>query len=388
MSVDSTGSRDARTQLVREKYFCVRPRPLEQWLWSKRVPGSAERVFWLHWQEGMQRGDWCSELPIRKVARECQLDVSTVTRAYQLLAKLGCLRRSDPGRDPANPFQQATAITEIRLPREFLVEINRHPNRRPSAKALSQSTGQGRADPYLSPESFAPIRPGDTQGDVPSAPCNHIGPAAAAPQPAPVPGFESNPLRQTHETTQPANDHSPTPIQPSADLFPGLTGRARLRAIADLTSPMTPAERQAYQEAIRLHLPRMDFAADTQLSPEARSKILRLLTSLAQPSTPSCSRLPASTNKATPARRLSTFDLSRLRHELQSATSITAAPELLRQVVWSVETGALRRFETRHALHIALKKIRQGLWTRPNRMPPNWARALSHPTAPEPCGHA
>ena len=107
MPVDSAGSRDPRSRLVREKYFCVRPRPLEQWLWAKRVPASAERVFWLHWQEGMLRGDWCSELPIRRVARECHLDSSTVTRAYQLLTKLGCMRRSDPGRDPANPFQQA-----------------------------------------------------------------------------------------------------------------------------------------------------------------------------------------------------------------------------------------------------------------------------------------
>jgi hypothetical protein len=60
----------------------------------------------------------------------------------------------------------------------------------------------------------------------------------------------------------------------------------------------------------------------------------------------------------------------------------------MRQVVWSVEAGALRRFETRHALHIALKKIREGRWTRPHRMPPNWARALSQPPALEPCGHA
>jgi hypothetical protein len=35
-----------------------------------------------------------------------------------------------------------------------------------------------------------------------------------------------------------------------------------------------------------------------------------------------------------------------------------------------------------------LKKIREGAWTRPNRMPPNWARALSQLPAPEPCGHA
>ena len=113
MSVDNEKSRDPRTRLMREKYFNIRPRPLEQWIWAQGVPASAERVFWMHWQEGLQRGDWCSELPLRRVAQECHLDVSTVTRAYQLLAKLGCIRRSDPGRNPANPFQQATAVTEV-----------------------------------------------------------------------------------------------------------------------------------------------------------------------------------------------------------------------------------------------------------------------------------
>ncbi len=77
MPVDfENAARDPRNRLVREKFFCVRPRPLERWLWTQRIPSSAERVFWLHWQEGMQRGDWCSELPIRRVAHECHLDRS------------------------------------------------------------------------------------------------------------------------------------------------------------------------------------------------------------------------------------------------------------------------------------------------------------------------
>src|ERR1700722_11965936 len=109
-------SHDPRHRLVREKYFSLRPRPLERWLWTQGVPPAAERVFWLHWQEGMQRGDWCSEVPLRRVASECCVDLSTVTKAYQLLARLGCLRRTDPGRDPANPFAQAVAVTEVRMP--------------------------------------------------------------------------------------------------------------------------------------------------------------------------------------------------------------------------------------------------------------------------------
>jgi hypothetical protein len=48
------------------------------------------------------------------------------------------------------------------------------------------------------------------------------------------------------------------------------------------------------------------------------------------------------------------------------------AAETFRQVLWSVEEGALRRFDPPLAINIALKKIREGAWTRPNRMPPNW----------------
>src|ERR1039458_2542565 len=128
MSIEN--AHDPRARLVREKYFSLRPKPLERWLWAPGVPASAERVFWLHWQEGLQRGDWCSEVPLKRVAHECCLDLSTVTRAYQLLARMGCIRRTDPGRDPANPFNQATAVTEVRVPRELLVELDRHPNRR------------------------------------------------------------------------------------------------------------------------------------------------------------------------------------------------------------------------------------------------------------------
>jgi len=390
MPVDTAASRDPRSRLVREKYFCVRPRPLEQWLWSKRIPSSAERVFWLHWQEGMRRGDWCSELPIRRVARDCHLDTSTVTRAYQLLTRLGCLRRSDPGRDPANPFQQATAITEIRLPHELLQDLNRHPNRRAKSESPDPPSEQGRAHQRPTHEHIAttenPLMTSPFPGGNTPTPSTH-GRAI------PARGFESHPLSQaqTAEAAESLTDPDSSPPL-SADPFPGLTGRERLRAIAQLTSPMSNPERHAYQEAIRLHIPRMPFDPDSKLTPEAQSKILQLLVSLAQPasspaSTPDTSPAATAPKKQIP-RKLSLFELSRLRRELQSTTSITTAPELLRQVVWSVESGSLRRFDTRHALHIALKKIREGLWTRPNRMPPNWARSLLIPSAPEPCGHA
>ena len=130
MSIENhIAARDPRTALVREKYFSLRPKPLERWLWQQGLPQAAERVFWLHWEEGMKAGDWCSQIPLKLVASLCCVDPSTVTRAYQVLKKLDLIRREDPGRDPGNPFQQATAITEVRIPRELLTELSRAPNR-------------------------------------------------------------------------------------------------------------------------------------------------------------------------------------------------------------------------------------------------------------------
>ncbi|HXQ29465.1 MAG TPA: hypothetical protein VN848_09360 [Gemmatimonadales bacterium] len=326
--------RDPRARLVQEKYFSLRPRPLERWLWAQGIPASAERVFWLHWQEGMKRGDWCSEVPIKRVAADCHLDVSTVTRAYQLLIRLGCVRRTDPGRDPGNPFQQATAVTEVRIPRELLVELDRHPSR-------------------------ALRRPESTADTPPTA-------ARSAPKPR---------VAELPEATDP---------------FAGLSGRERFRALSQLTRAMSPAERQQYDEALRTHRAHLAFDPDSRLSAEERGRVLQHLSTLtAQPkATLSAIPGPRSTSALRGPRLLSVFELARLKRDVQGATSSAAAPELLRQVVWSIEEGALRRFSPPHAIHIALKKIREGAWTRPNRMPPNWARMLRAPSRPETCSHA
>src|SRR5271170_3989521 len=223
--MSSENDHDPRVRLVREKYFSVRPKPLERWLWSQGVPASAERVFWLHWQEGHQRGDWCSELPLKRVARECCLDLSTVTRAYQLLAKLGCIRRTDPGRDPANPFNQATAVTEVRVPRELLVDLGRHPNRR-----------SGSAE---NPVNFAP---------------------AAAPESAITP--------------------APEAAKPT-DPFAGLRGPDRLKALGQLTGAMSAAEESRYREALRTHQGHIEFDTDSKLSAEQRGRVLQFLSVLA-----------------------------------------------------------------------------------------------------------
>ena len=343
MSVDNEKSRDPRTRLMREKYFNIRPRPLERWFWAQGVPASAERVFWLHWQEGLQRGDWCSELPLRRVAQECHLDVSTVTRAYQLLAKLGCIRRTDPGRNPANPFQQATAVTEVRMPREVLAELDRFPNRRSGAAQRSEDLGEG---------------------------CRSIA-------------------RDAEPATRPA-----VPETESPDPLAGLSGRERVRALAELTALLSSSEQRAYQEALRLHQGHMAFDEDSKVSGETKATVLRVLALMAAgPEAAEVAQVDAPVRAGSRvhekgARRLSVFELSRLRRDIQAATSTSAAPELLRQVIWSIESGALRRFSTLHAVHIALKKIRLGNWTRPHRMPPQWTPASCGLVGDETCRSA
>jgi hypothetical protein len=343
MSGGNENNRDPRVRLVREKYFSIRPRPLERWLWEQGVPASAERVFWLHWQEGVQRGDWCSEIPLRRVARECSLDVSTVTRAYQLLGKMGCIRRTDPGRDAANPFQQATALTEVRVPRELLGELDRHPNRRAKSRK-TEDIEAGRA-------------PG--VGAIPPAP--EMG-RASEEMPQGTPAEASNPLA-------------------------GLRGRERVRALSQLTDAMSASERDAYQEAMRLHRPTMVFDTESRLPEEGRAMVLQVLSSMAAVAEPvDCSRGSAATDGGEPRRRqLALFELARLKRDIQNATSSTASPELLRQVAWSIEIGALRRFSPLHAINIALKKIREGTWSRPHRMPPNWVHPLSTAAVAETC---
>jgi hypothetical protein len=328
---------DPRVVLKRDKYFSLRPQPLEQWLWRQGVPPSAERVFWLHWQEGMRNADWCSEVPLRRVAQQCCLDVSTVTRSYQLLSRLGLIRRQDPGRDPLMPFQQATAITEVLLPRELLLQLDRYPNRAHAAQ-----------DPMPQPS-------------------DHGQPHAAASAPV---------------TDAPASAPATAPASARTDPFPGLSLRQKLRALAELTALMSPCERRQFDEAQRLHARCMAFDDASRLGPGERATVLQWLeacalrpTARAPESTPLQAQLPAS------PRQLTVFELARLRRELQAVLDPAHVAERLREVVWSIEEGALRRFQSLHAMRIALKKIRDGLWSRPHRMPPNWARTLTRAQA-------
>jgi hypothetical protein len=116
---------------------------------------------------------------------------------------------------------------------------------------------------------------------------------------------------------------------------------------------------------------------------------LRVLSSMAAASSGAVVEVSKSTAAVKGRTRgLSVFELARVKREIQKAGSCGGRPELLREVVWSIEAGALQRFKPLHAMNIALKKIREGGWTRPHRMPPNWMRALGAGAGFETCGAA
>lgn len=329
--------RDARRVLVQDKYFSLRPKPLERWLWRQGVALAAERVFWLHWEEGMRRGDWCSELSLKQVARECCIDTSTVTRAYQVLKSLGLLRREDPGRDPHQPFLQAIAITEVLLPQGLLQQLHLAPNR-PKREA-QVGAGAGHAAPMSVAMQVRPERPG-------------------------------NELKtSTGRAGEPA--------------APALS-RAESAA---LMSRLSAAERAAFFVASRDRSPHISFDPDTALSIEEQGHVRGFLSTLCANSASDTAprRQPArSAPVFAPPRQLSPLEAARLRKGIGAVAGKADAADLFRQVLWSLEEGALRRFEPRLAANIALKKIREGAWSRPNRMPPQWLRRA----LPETCSAA
>jgi hypothetical protein len=327
-------SQDPRDRLVREKYFTLRPKPLERWLWQQGLPPAAERVFWLHWEEGMRNRSWCSEIPLRRVAADCCLDPSTVTRAYQALKGLGLIRREDPGRDPANPFQQATAITEVRIPRELLTELGRFPSRHWAPTAANERAAQ-------KPEGRAVQQANDRaeQGAAPAAP---EGPTVEPPR------------------------------------------RFSREAIHSMLARLSVAERSAYFTASRNQRGDMAFDANSKLTPEEQAFLRsQLRVPAGARNSPTLKTNSVQKPAGTLSRRLTPLEIARARRAIQThVTSAREAAEALRQVVWSVEEGALRAFGPLKGLNIALKKIREGAWTRPNRMPPNWQRVC---TVPEIC---
>ncbi|SRR5579871_695482 len=315
-------ARDPRVTLMREKLFTMRPRPLERWLWRQALPASAERVFWYHWDAGAKNGTWCSQVPLRVVARECCLDPATVTRAYQVLKRLALVRREDPGRDPRNPFQQATAVTEVRVPRELVADLGREPNRRPPPHRMAAA------------------------------------PAGPPPNPAEAPAG------------QPRTSPAPHDRAASQQVF------ARLSA----------GERARFAAASATRRTSLEFDADTRLNPVDRAHVLATLESLAR-ARPAAA--PGSPLVPARDRQLSAIDLISLERSLRTLAAARGAAlprGLIHEIAFAVEEGALRRFPVAMALNIALKKVREGAWSSPGRMPPDWRLRRALPETCMPAG--
>jgi hypothetical protein len=239
------------------------------------------------------------------------------------------------GRDLNNPFQQAIAITEVRVPRDLLVNLVHSPNR--SQRRLA--------------DVKAPETPNSRAGDI-------IRPEAAI-------------------VAQKASQAAGPP-------------RARLsrEESAAFLRKLSDSERAEFFVASRDRRTSMAFDEATALAPDERGRVLELLTQIST-ETPTAAEQPqrsivaAAPKDFAKPRKLSPLEAARLRKRIGELVPATAGAEVFRQVLWSVEEGALRRFDARLATNIALKKIREGAWTRPNRMPPNWLRA-----APETCSAA
>ena len=319
--------RDPRTALAQDKYFTLRPQPLERWIWERGLAQAAERVFWVHWEEGMRAGNWCSQLSLRRVAQLCCVDPSTVTRAYQQLKAAGLILREDPGRDPANPFRQATALTEVRLPRELLGQLAQAPNR---------------------------SRRSQTAGTTPS---DITAPALA-----------------TIAAEQPVARAAETPL-------PAVSMRAAMRVIGKLSA----SEKAEYDQAWCEKRGTMAFDEHTTLNAAEQRVALLQLQAIAQPVKTATAAQPGTAKAAvtmTWPRRLTPLEAARLRKRVGQTLPGSEGPETFRQILWAVEEGALRRFEPAKAVNIALKKLREGAWTRPNRMPPQWRLAALAPIEP------
>ena len=321
---------DPRTAIVREKYFSLRPKPLEKWLWAAKAPGSAERVFWYHWDIGHQNGSWVSQVPIRIVAKECGIDSGTVTRAYQWLQARGLVRRLDGGRDEANPFRQATSLTEVFVPRELVRRLAAEPNRR---------------------------------RDSGGAPSRVSGLQAAA--------------------TVGASVHPITPRTPisSAPALSRHESQAILQKLSD-------AERRRLYAGQRDRKIDLTFDADTRLSEFERQYVLDTLRLVAGARPPSSVSTSVRIVTLAERRRLSVPQLLETRQRLRKTKGegdSRGIDQLLREIAWSVEEGSLAKFEVRHAMAIACKKVRDGVWSTPYGMPADWTPRRAHSEA---CGVA
>lgn len=317
---------DPRRLACEVKYFSIRPVPIDQYLVRIRLPLVAYHAFWLHWDIGRRNGDFLSEIALSEVAARLGCDESSVTRAYQRLKQEGLLRRYRPGRDPGNPHLEPIAITEVTLPSELSKQILKAPDRRQRTVINgpgTQDTAQG-----------VPITP--TSADI--------------------------------HTAQQAGGSDPEAavwVRPRGAL------RIALRAL----SKMSPEEKARYEAFREGRIENLSWDADTALTPEEREVILmslrqaRLIQIQPAPSHTPARRPPIA---AQGPRRLSTVTLAQLRSRLTRHLALKDVPRRLLEITWAVERGNLRKHPVMLAVNIAVKKVREGLWNRPYRMPPDY----------------
>lgn len=227
------------------------------------------------------------------------------------------------------------------------------------------------------------------------------------------PEFTAKPARageQLREAEPPATQAGTATGPKEIEPFAGLTLRQSVHRLGRLLSRMSPAERSHYARAIQDRRSVVSFDADTGLAPAEQYEVLAVLGRLAgASSTPSprieesqgyernapevsgperaggprliaellasrgAIRVHSSGPRASDGpRKLSRIALARLQQQLPRAIGSARgeiAAQLLREIAWSAERGALKRFEEPLAVNIALKKVRERLWTRPHDMP-------------------
>lgn len=323
---------DPRQELCQTKFFGLRPQPLQSYLYRLRLSACAERVFWLHWDEGYREGSFCSEIPLRVVADRVYCKPCSVTRAYQALIRLGLLRRIVPGRDPSNPFRQATAVTEVCIPAHVLPELLNAPNRRPARMS-----------------------------DI---------------------ALESSP--DTGSTSNPTAEPDSTPLSEEwKTINAEIQRRYQQWGMREILARMSAAEKARYFEAQNRGDSSCTFEPDSRIDALEQRWIQLMLERLEiqakQRQAPQIGaiRVQKDVRALQKSRQIHTFLLASLRKRL---ADIIKGPEIdvrMREIVWSVEEGALNAFNPEHAINIALKKLREGQWTSPRRMPSNWRRAVA-----------
>ena len=135
----------------------------------------------------------------------------------------------------------------------------------------------------------------------------------------------------------------------------------------------------------------MVFDPDSRLGEAEQAHVCSTLESLAraQPTAaPAVATSGRAVPKAAPRARLSVLQLAALRARILKSKGegdSRDVNELVREVAWSVEEGALAKFEPALALSIACKKIREQAWSTPRRMPVDWRGVRA---VPETCSAA